>query len=65
MPTWSYVYELRREGTIVSTGHLTSERQLAVDDRVPMANGAGRVKDVVHGREGARLILELEGTSEG
>lgn len=62
MPAWPYVYELRREGTILATGQFTSERELAAGDLVPLAGGVGRVVDVVTGLLGApRLILELQG----
>ena len=55
-----YVYELRQQGEVVATGHLSFGRELERGDEVPFGADVAIVIDVRHGLGGTpRVILEL------
>jgi hypothetical protein len=60
VPAWSYVYELRRDDVVVSTGRLTSDQLLAVDEVILIASARARVREVVSHPSETRLILEVD-----
>lgn len=55
-----YVYELRENGNVVATGHLTVGHALTPGDEVPFGDGRAIVREVRPSVGGiTRVILEV------
>ena len=61
MAAFAYRYELRRGEDVVSTGHLTQERGLEVDQRIEIAGELGIVRAIepLLGEREFRLVVQL------
>jgi hypothetical protein len=46
MPGFAYRYELRRGDEVISTGHMTRERAIEVDERIEIGGQVGIVRSI-------------------
>jgi hypothetical protein len=54
----TYTYELRARSDVVSTGRLTSDRPLDIDDRIAVGGALATVVEVIRLSDETRLVLE-------
>ncbi len=54
----TYTYELRQGWDVLSTGRLTSDSPLDVDDRIAVAGVLATVVEVIRLADETRLVLE-------
>jgi hypothetical protein len=61
MPTFVYVYELRRGEEVVATGHLTRAQALEIGERIVIGGLSGIVRsiDPLLGHPELRLVVQL------
>jgi len=61
MPSFQYVFELRRGEEVVATGHTTQEEPIEIGDRVTLGGREGIARSVepILGEHELRLVVQL------